>query len=174
MGISTAAYPRENIKGMTRARAADICRRHFWNAVKDDELPAGLDLVAFDAAVNSGPARGAKWLQGAVDAVPDGKIGTATIAAARKADTPAAIHRACDARTDFLRSLGTWKTFGKGWGASRVDDVRSTALLMAAPARPAPKPETGIPASPYAPPTRGPGSAIPIVLVVAAIKLIGG
>ena len=53
MGISKRAYPHENIKGMTRARAATIYRRDYWDAVQGDSLPAGLDLVAFDPAVNS-------------------------------------------------------------------------------------------------------------------------
>lgn len=54
------------------------------------------------------------------------------------------------------------------------------ALFLSGNERPAPKPDMGNPISPN-PPARGPGSAIPIVLVVgaviaavAAIKLIGG
>ena len=66
MGISKRSYPKENIRGMTRERAAQIYRKDFWDKLKCDDLPAGLDLVAFDAGVNSGPARGAKWLQQAV------------------------------------------------------------------------------------------------------------
>ena len=75
MGISKRSYPKENIRGMTRARAAQIYRKDFWDKLKCDDLPAGLDLVAFDAGVNSGPARGAKWLQQAVGVTADGKIG---------------------------------------------------------------------------------------------------
>ena len=61
---------------------AAIYRAEYWNAIRGDDLPPGLDLVAFDAAVNSGPSRGARWLQTAVSANADGKIGPATIAAA--------------------------------------------------------------------------------------------
>lgn len=139
-GISQRSYPKENIRGMTRERAGQIYRRDFWNAVKGDDLPAGVDLVAFDAAVNSGPLRGAKWLQAGLGVTQDGKIGPATIAAARKSDAGMVINRACDARMAFLRSLGTWPTFGKGW-ARRVDSVRATALTMAHPPRPTPKPQ---------------------------------
>lgn len=130
MGISKRSYPKENIRGMTRARAAAIYRRDFWDAVAGDDLPAGLDLVAFDAAVNSGPIRGAKWLQTALGVAADGKIGPATIAAARKAHPEAVIDRATSARLAWLRTLPTWGRFGKGW-ARRVDSIHEEASAMA-------------------------------------------
>lgn len=130
MGISKRSYPKENIKAMTRARAAAIYRRDFWDAVAGDDLPAGLDLVAFDAAVNSGVSRGAKWLQTALGVSADGKIGPATLAAARKAHPEAVIDRATSARLAWLRTLPTWGRFGKGW-TSRVESVRGVATGMA-------------------------------------------
>ena len=139
LGISKRTYPRENIRGMTRDRAALIYRRDFWDAVKGDDLPAGLDLVAFDAAVNSGQIRSAKWLQAALGVAQDGHIGPVTVAKAQVADAATAIGRACDARMAFLRRLGTWDAFGRGW-TRRVDAVRAAALAMAAPSRPEPKP----------------------------------
>lgn len=130
LGISKRAYPKENIKTMTRARASAIYKRDYWDAVRGDELPSGLDYVAFDGAVNSGVSRGAKWVQHAIGASVDGRIGTAALESARKADVPKAINRACDARLAFMRNLSTWSRFGKGW-QSRVDGVRRLALTMA-------------------------------------------
>ncbi|WP_353144959.1 glycoside hydrolase family 108 protein [Paracoccus sp. (in: a-proteobacteria)] len=130
MGISKRSYPQENIKGMTRARAAEIYRRDYWNPVRGDELPAGLDLVAFDGAVNSGVSRGAKWLQTAVGVTADGKVGPQTLAAAKAAHPEAVIDRACSARLAWLRTLSTWGHFGKGW-TRRVESVRETAIAMA-------------------------------------------
>ena len=165
MGISKRSYPNENIKGMTRARAAEIYRRDYWSPVRGDDLPAGLDLVAFDPAVNSGVSRGAKWLQQALGVAADGKIGPATVAAAHKADPFAVIDRACDLRLAWLRTLPTWKTFGKGW-SRRVESIRATAKGMAdrpAPTRPAPKPTPA--------PARGApagGCVIAVVVLAAA------
>lgn len=139
MGISKRSYPNEDIRGMTRARAAQIYRRDYWNAVRGDELPAGLDLVAFDAAVNSGVSRGAKWLQGALGVGSDGKIGPQTIAAAKAANATAVIDRAVDNRLAFLRALSTWRHFGKGW-TRRVESVRDLAHDMAENVAPAPRP----------------------------------
>ena len=107
-----------------------IYRRKYWDVVKGDDLPSGLDFVAFDAAVNSGPSRGAKWLQQALGVTADGKVGPATLAAARATYAPAAIERAIGFRLAFLQRLKTWPTFGRGWGR-RVEEVRVKALAMA-------------------------------------------
>lgn len=117
------------LRAISDADLRAIYRRNYWDRVKADELPAGLDLVAFDGAVNSGPARGARWLQLALGVTADGKIGPQTIAAAQKADAGFIVERAMNARMAFLKSLKTWGTFGKGW-SRRVDEVRSEALRM--------------------------------------------
>lgn len=121
-----------DLRAITDAEVRTIYRRGYWDAVKGDDLPAGLDLVAFDAAVNSGPRRGAQWLQAALGVAADGIVGPKTLAMAKAADPKAAIMLACAARLLFLQGLSTWQTFGKGW-KSRVDDVQRRALAMAAP-----------------------------------------
>ena len=139
MGITIAtlrtwrgrSVTKADVKALTRAEAAAIYRKNYWDAVRGDDLPRGLDLVAFDAAVNSGVSRGAKWLQSALGVPADGKVGPKTIAAANAAHKDAVIDRACDLRLGFLRQLGTWKTFGKGW-TRRVESVREAASKMAA------------------------------------------
>lgn len=102
--------------------------------MRGDDLPAGVDLSTFDAGVNSGPARGAKWLQKALGAAYDGPIdgivGPNTVAGARGAAAPDTVRRACDARLGFLQGLSTWKVFGHGWGR-RVGDIRGHALEWA-------------------------------------------
>lgn len=119
------------LRAISDAEIAALYRKNYWDAVRGDDLPRGLDLVAFDAAVNSGVSRGAKWLQSALGVPADGKVGPKTIAAANAAHKDAVIDRACDLRLGFLRQLGTWKTFGKGW-SRRVEGVRADAKAMAA------------------------------------------
>ena len=134
---------KDELRAISDAEVAAIYRRNYWDKVRGDELPRGLDLVAFDAAVNSGPTRSAKWLQSSVGAAADGKIGPDTIHAASRAPIKASIMVACETRRRFLRGLREWPTFGKGW-MRRVADVEAAALRMAeaavdAPAAPAPQ-----------------------------------
>lgn len=130
MGISRRSYPREDIRGMTRVRAAQIYRRDFWHPVRGDDLPPGLDLVAFDAGVNSGVSRGAKWLQGALGVAQDGRIGPQTVGRAQgPIDGVAVIQAACAARMGFLRGLRSWRTFSRGW-TRRVASVEAAAVAM--------------------------------------------
>jgi lysozyme family protein len=121
---------KDELRNISDADLQAIYRRKYWGVVKADELPSGLDFVAFDAAVNSGPARGARWLQEALGVAADGKIGPATLAHARAANVDLVIDRACDARLMFLQRLKTWPTFGKGW-ARRVAEVRAAAKDLA-------------------------------------------
>lgn len=134
MGISKRSYPREDIRGMTQARASQIYRRDFWDKVRADEMPDGLDLVAFDASVNSGVSRGARWLQVGLGFPPpeqDGRVGPNTVGRAQSAtDGVKVIQKACAARMGFLRGLKSlWTTFSRGW-TRRVASVEATAVAM--------------------------------------------
>lgn len=168
MGISKRSYPRENIRGMTRARAAQIYRRDFWDRLRCDDLPAGLDLVVFDAGVNSGQDRGARWFQRALGVKEDGLVGPATIAAARATGASGVINRACDARLAFLRSRTGWRRYGKGWTA-RVASVRAVAHRMSAGLG-----ETGwsAPALPLPAPEQAAAPRLSVVLIVALIAAL--
>ncbi|AVO39677.1 hypothetical protein C6Y53_06425 [Pukyongiella litopenaei] len=124
-----------DVRNLTLHEAGEIYRANYWRVLKGDELPAGLDLVAFDAGVNSGPRRGAQWLQRGLGVSADGVIGRQTKAAARAArPRVVVIQRACAARMGFLRGLGNWSTFGRGW-SRRVADTEATAVAMCAPDR---------------------------------------
>ena len=122
---------RQSVRHIKSAEVAAIYRVQYWDAIRGDELPQGVDYSTFDAAVNSGVSQAAKWLQRALGVTADGAIGEATLDAARNANAPAVINKACDLRLSMLRGLKTWGTFGKGW-SRRVADVRSVALDMAA------------------------------------------
>lgn len=117
------------VKNLSRETAAMIYKRNYWNKVRGDDLPAGLDLVAFDAGVNSGIRRGAQWLQRAIGVAADGKIGKQTIARANAVSVVPAIQKACAIRMGFLQSLRIWSTFGRGW-SRRVASVEATAISM--------------------------------------------
>lgn len=122
----------DDLKALTVEQAAHVFRRHYWDKVSADELPAGVDYAVADFAVNSGPTRAAKFLQRIVRVPADGIIGPQTIAATWGKPSEFIINRLCDDRLAFLKSLDTWPTFGRGWSA-RVEDVRRVALKWADP-----------------------------------------
>ncbi|TCT07609.1 glycoside hydrolase family 108 protein [Aquabacter spiritensis] len=120
-----------SVKLIEEAELQAIYRTQYWDAVRGDDLPAGLDYAVFDAAVNSGPVQAAKWLQRALGLAADGQIGAVTLSAAQAAlDRGAVVEALCDQRLAMLRGLRTWPVFGKGW-AARVADVRRDAGALA-------------------------------------------
>lgn len=137
-----AAYMRNNkapvrdVYTMTDTERDAIYRSQYWNMVHGDDLPAGVDMVTFDAGVNSGPGKGIKWLQQALKALGmypgavDSQYGNQTHDAAQKADPVATIKGECAVRLSFLHALKTFGTFGKGWTA-RVTALQPAAVKMA-------------------------------------------
>lgn len=110
----------------------DIYLTGYWVPAHCDELPPGLDLVVFDAAVNSGPANAIKWLQSAVGVAIDGDFGEHTREAVMNAchgehDTDSVIKQFCSLRLGSLQRLSDWPTFGTGWTA-RVASGQEIAL----------------------------------------------
>lgn len=109
---------------------ADIYRKQYWDVLRCDDLPAGVDYAVFDYGVNSGVSRAAKALQRFIGASIDGEIGPDTIYLA-DGDPEGDISKICDERLAFLQGLHTWPRFGRGW-TTRVNEVRALALKMAA------------------------------------------
>ena len=138
-----------DLKKIGDDQVATVYRRFYWDSVLGAELPDGVDYAVFDFAVNSGPGRAARYLQASVGVSQDGRIGPATLAAARASPAGVVIDQLCDARLAFLKRLPTWATFGRGW-SDRVKSVRAQALLMSDPA--------SVPA-PVQPATLAPGPA---------------
>lgn len=119
------------VRNLDMVTVRRIYKAKYWDVVKGDRLPTGLDYVTFDAAVNSGPRRGAKWTQKAVGTKVDGKVGPKTIKAAVLADRIPAIQKACKYRLGFVRGLRTFDVFGRGW-TRRIASVEAAAVNMVA------------------------------------------
>lgn len=108
---------KREVSALTKAEAALIYRSLYWEGIRGDELPARIDHVLFDFAVHSGVPRAVRALQRAIGVAEDGRIGPATLAAARQADADVTLFRLCSDRRAFLSGLSGWATFGKGWRA---------------------------------------------------------
>jgi len=121
-----------NVENMTRQTAAAIYRTLYWNALRGDSLPAGVDLSTFDFGVNAGTCRSAKLLQEALgftgDEV-DGCVGPITLRAALKANPVQVIDGLAARQADFYRGLAEFDLFGQGW-LDRTERRRQAALAM--------------------------------------------
>ena len=116
---------------------APIYKKNYWDRIKGDELPAGLDLCVFDFGVNAGTGRAAKYLQRMIGTVADGGIGPNTLKALDEyvslIGLEETIEKYQEARQEYYESLSTFKTFGKGW-TRRVNETTETAITMNIPA----------------------------------------
>ena len=101
----------------------------YWDKIKGDQLPAGVDYAAYDLAVNSGVGRASKYLQEIAGVPADGVLGPKSMGAIRECAPQELADALCDKRLDFLKRLPTFETFGKGW-SRRVAEVKEKAMSM--------------------------------------------
>lgn len=119
----------EDLKNISMDEVYDIYKLGYWDKVKAYELPDGVDFVVFDMAINAGPGRAAKLLQGVLGVDIDGIIGHQTIKAAEQDSPEGTIKAYTNAREDYYRSLPHFSTFGKGW-LRRTHESEQIALSM--------------------------------------------
>ena len=130
-GITRKVAIQEGYQGdmhvLPREFAKDVYRRRYWDAVMAERLPESLRYTVFDAAVNSGPHQAIRWLQRALDVGEDGVMGPLTLHALRDASglKMAVLFNA--ERLDFLTSLPTWGSFGRGWARRIVGNLKGIA-----------------------------------------------
>lgn len=130
-GVTQAVYnafrrsqgvQRRSVRHITDAEHDAIYTQQYWNPVRGDALPSGLDATLFDFAVNSGVSRSVKTLQRALGfkgRSVDGILGVMTLDAVRTWEAKGRISDLIidinKRRMSFLRRLKTFGTFGVGW-----------------------------------------------------------
>jgi lysozyme family protein len=118
------------MRALTPDMVKPLYKKNYWDKIKGDQLPAGIDYAAYDLAVNSGTGRAAKYLQRIAGVPDDGVIGPKSMEAIMACDPEETVDAICEMRLEFLQKLPTWGTFGKGWGR-RVEEVEAKAAEMA-------------------------------------------
>ena len=123
----------KDMKDLLVADVAPIYKKNYWDKVKGDDLPSGLDLCVFDFGVNAGPGRSAKYLQTMIGTVADGGIGPNTL---KCVDEYVDKHGLIDtiinfqeARQSYYEKLSTFATFGRGW-TRRVNETTDLAKSL--------------------------------------------
>ena len=125
----------KDMKDLEVDDVAPIYKKNYWDRVKGDDLPTGLDLCVFDFGVNAGTGRAAKYLQTLIGTTADGGIGPNTLAKLdeyineQENGVMDVIEQYQAERQSYYESLSTFETFGKGW-TRRVTETTDTALTM--------------------------------------------
>ncbi|RIA56749.1 glycoside hydrolase family 108 protein [Dichotomicrobium thermohalophilum] len=124
LGITRATLARFKGRPVSKAEvralevetAREIYRRFYWDPLRCDEMPAGIDLALFDGGVNQGTGRAARLLQSALKVSVDGIIGPVTLRAAQAADSMALLNAFMARRMHAYGRLSRlFRTFGLGW-----------------------------------------------------------
>jgi len=137
LGVTKRVYEEwggtKDMKDLLVEDVAPIYKKNYWDRVKGDDLPSGLDLCVFDFGVNAGTGRAAKYLQNLVGAGADGAIGPGTLgkvnAYVEEHGVEETIKKYQEARQGYYESLSTFETFGRGW-TRRVTETTELALKM--------------------------------------------
>ena len=126
--------PLRSVRNISEEELQTVYRKQYWDVVRGDDLPRGLDLAVFDFAVNSGPSRAVKFLQKILGVRVDGQLGEATLQAIRNWAATKGVEslavKLTDNRLAWLKTLGTWSTFGKGW-SNRIKSIRKNVIDLA-------------------------------------------
>jgi lysozyme family protein len=120
-----------DMRALTPEMVGPLYKTRYWDAVRADDLPSGVDLCVFDCAVNAGVGRASKFLQQAVGVAADGQIGPKTVEATTAKPADEIVAKFCDLREAHYKSLSTFATFGKGW-MRRLASVESEAQTLTA------------------------------------------
>ena len=137
LGVTKRVYEEwggtKDMKDLLVEDLAPIYKKNYWDRVKGDDLPSGLDLCVFDFGVNAGTGRAAKYLQTMIGTVADGGIGPNTLKKVdeyvEKHGLEVTIRDYQNRRQGYYESLSTFETFGRGW-TRRVTETTELAISM--------------------------------------------
>ena len=137
LGVTKRVYQEwggtKDMKDLTFDDVAPIYKKNYWDKMKCDDLPSGLDLCVFDFGVNAGPGRAAKYLQTLIGTVADGGIGPNTLAKLKEYTDETGVKETItnyqNKRQSYYEGLSTFKTFGRGW-TRRVEETTKLALEL--------------------------------------------
>lgn len=142
MGVTKRVYEEwvghevseQDMRDLEEDDVRPIYKKNYWDRVKGDKLPDGLDMCVFDFGVNAGTGRAAKYLQTMIGTTADGGIGPNTLKAlkayVKENGLVETIKKYQANRQDYYESLSTFETFGRGW-THRNEDTTEYAIELA-------------------------------------------
>lgn len=142
----------DDVRRLTTSEAAQIYHASYWLASYCNNLPHGVDLLVFDAAVNMGVEPSLNLLREQIGIAPtlrrhqrghrarayprmDRHLRAATekllLSMLRQINVPSVICGICERRRHYYKSLQNFDVYGRGW-LKRVDLAQSMATRLSA------------------------------------------
>lgn len=130
--VTVASITEEMMRAMTLDEASGIYQSRYWNVLRCEDVPLGVDLMMFHFGVNAGTGASARVLQALVGCTADGIMGRQTVIAACRTDAAKLIDDLAAAQLEHYRTLDKFPTFGPGW-INRVNRAQEVAKRMVTP-----------------------------------------
>jgi lysozyme family protein len=127
------------VQAMELSEAEAIYKTKYAAAIRYDDLPAGVDALFMDYAVNSGVSRPIIVIRRMLNVPGSSRMDQALLDAIKKIDPSWIIKTMCAERLQFMHSIRggeAWAEFGNGWSA-RVSDLQLYCLHLATASQPA-------------------------------------
>lgn len=128
-GISLKNHPTltlDDIRNMTPEKARAIYFSEYFEPIQGNSWPDVFQLPLLDAAILQGPVRAVEFMQTALYVSANGKVGPATLGAARRASVKPVLARFTAQRIESFSQASDWRKAGAGWSARAVFAVLST------------------------------------------------
>ena len=115
---------RNDLMVLKKAEALEIYKAQYWDTIRADDMPKGVDMCVFDFAVNSGPGRAVIELQKLLKIKQDGIVGLITLNKIKTypGRSQKLIADLSSARLTFMKGLSNWPYNKNGW-TTRVNTV---------------------------------------------------
>lgn len=143
LGVTKAAWmsylkvselPPNAMKELTKDKVKPFYKAMYWDKVCGDDLPSGIDYIAFDFAVNAGAGQSAKFIQRAVGSNADGVIGPVTMEKVIKTASADLLSSFTQQREKFYRDIVARRPeqvkFLKGWLARVAHSDKEARTML--------------------------------------------
>ena len=120
---------------LTQSAVKPFYKSQYWDKIRGDDLPKGIDYIVFDFAINAGVRQAILFLQRCVGATADGVIGPATMTKIAQSNMRMVILGFTNQKELFYRDIAQRKPsqerFLKGW-LVRASTTEAKAMTMLA------------------------------------------
>ena len=130
--VPASSITEDMMRALTLDEASGIYQSRYWNVLRCEDVPLGVDLMLFHFGVNAGNATSARVLQALVGTACDGIMGRQSVAGTCRTDAAKLIDDLAEAQIRHYRTLDTFEKFGNGW-INRVNRAQEVAKRMVVP-----------------------------------------